>query len=162
MRLSFSFGIGLLMSRIINPKRIRGAFWICTVLIVIVLSCPYITGAVGDESSPFNAVYDIVCTWVVFPAIVYIGASGKTTDIVSGNICEFLGRLSYPVYIIHYPIMYLFYAWVWNNGITASQALPVCGGIFVTIIILAWVAMRFYDEPVRRWLSDKLLSHQTA
>lgn len=157
MRLSFSFGIGLLMSRTIRPKRIRGAFWICTILISLPLSCPYITGAVVNEPSLYNAIYDIVCTWVVFPAIVYIGASGKTTDKVSGNICEFLGKLSYPVYIIHYPIMYLFYAWVWNNGITPSQALPVCVGIFVTIIIIAWVAMRFYDEPVRRCLTDKLL-----
>ncbi|MDE7387872.1 MAG: acyltransferase [Muribaculaceae bacterium] len=157
MRLSFSFSAGLLMSRTFRPRRIRGAFWICSALIVAALSCPYIGSTDGMTPSVWNGVYDIACTWALFPAIVYIGACGTTTDHFSSSACEALGRLSYPIYIIHYPLMYLFYAWVWGNGVSVREAMPVCAGIFAAILLLAWVATRFYDEPVRRWLSDRLL-----
>ena len=156
LRLSFSFSIGLLMTRDFRPVRIRGAFWICSAVILAVLACPYV-GSTDGQPSVLNGIYDSVCTLLIFPAIVYIGACGTTTDAFSTRTCEFLGQLSYPIYIVHYPLMYLFYAWVWNNGITPSQAWPVCVGIFVCAILLAWGALRWYDEPVRRWLSRKWL-----
>ena len=154
LRLSFSFSAGLLMTRTFRPRKIRGAFWICTALICAMLACPYVG---GDEPSVLNALYDSVCTLLVFPAIVYIGACGVTTDSFSTHTCEFLGKLSYPVYIVHYPVMYLFYAWVWAGGRTFAEVWPVCLLLLAGIITLAWCAMKFYDEPVRRWLSARLL-----
>ncbi|MDE5971394.1 MAG: acyltransferase [Muribaculaceae bacterium] len=155
-RLSFSFSAGLLLCRTFRARRIRGAFWICSALIAAALACPYVGAANGQPALP-NAAYDLACTFLLFPAIVYIGACGFTTDRLSTGLCEFLGRLSYPVYIIHYPVMYLFYAWVWTNGVTLAQAWPVCIGLFVLIIAMAWLSLRFYDEPLRRRLSAKLL-----
>ncbi len=154
LRLSFSFSAGLLMSRSFRRREIRGAFWICSAVIVAVLSCPYLTTDGGV--SVLNGLYDCVCTLFVFPAIVYVGACGMTTDRFSGATCEFLGRLSYPVYIIHYPVMYLFYAWVWANGVGFHDALPVCAALFAGIILMAYIAMRYYDEPLRRYLSERL------
>ncbi len=153
-RMAFSFGIGLYMSRGFKPMKIRGAFWICTALIVSMLSVPYVT--LNGEPSIFNAVYDLLCTLVIFPLVVYIGASGFTSDATSGRICEFLGSISYPVYIIHYPAMYLFYSYVWKNGLSFDQVLPVCAVIFVGVILLAWFFLRIYDIPVRRWLTSLL------
>ncbi len=158
-RVSFSFSAGLLMTRVFRPCRIRGAFWICSAILILILSCPYV-GSSDGEPSILNGIYDTVCTLLIFPLVVYIGACGNTTDRFSTGVCGFLGRLSYPVYIVHYPLMYLFYAWVWNNGITPVEAWPVCAGIFVAIILIAWGALRLYDEPVRRWLSDKWLSRR--
>lgn len=154
-RMTFSFSVGLLLSRTFKPVKIRGAFWICSALIVAVLSVPYVGGA--EKPMMLNAVYDLVCTVVVFPLIVYLGASGTTTDRQSGRICEFLGAISYPVYIIHYPFMYLMYAWAWKNGYGVDRVWPVAAVIIVTVIVLAWMLLKYYDEPVRRWLSAKLL-----
>lgn len=151
-RMTFSFSAGLLMSRFIRPVRIRGAFWICTALIVVALSVPYL-GA--PNPSIANGFYDCFCTLILFPAIVYIGASGHTTDRYSGKICEFLGNISYPVYIIQYPFMYLFYAWLWNGSPDAAMIKPVAATLVVTVIVLAWFFMKYYDTPVRRWLSNK-------
>lgn len=156
LRLGFSFSIGLLMSRGFKGRRVRGAFWICSALIAAAFACPYI-GAVDGNPSVLNGVYDTLCTLVLFPAVVYLGACGTTTDALSTKLCDFLGRLSYPVYIIHYPVMYLFYAWVWSKGISFDRAWPVCCGLFVGIILMAWAAMRFYDEPVRKALAAKWL-----
>lgn len=151
LRLSFSFSIGLLMSRNFKKFRIRGAFWICSALILAILSCPYIS--TNDNPSILNAVYDCICTLIAFPAIVYIGACGTTTDKISTKLCDFSGKLSYPIYIIHYPVMYLFYAWIWNNGLNFDSVWPVCTGIFLGLILFAWSVMKWYDEPVRNWLT---------
>lgn len=151
LRLSFSFSIGLLMSRNFKKFRIRGAFWICSALILAILSCPYIS--TNDNPSILNAVYDCICTLIAFPAIVYIGACGTTTDKISTKLCDFSGKLSYPIYIIHYPVMYLFYAWIWNNGLNFDSVWPVCTGIFLGLILFAWTVMKWYDEPVRNWLT---------
>jgi len=153
VRMTFSFSAGLLMSRNFVPIQIRGAFWICTALIVIVLSIPY----VGSTTRPMisNGVFDAACILFVFPAIVYIGASGRTTDIRSGRICEFLGMISYPVYAIHYPFMYLMYAWAWKNAYGFDQVWPVALSIIAVVVILAWLFTKYYDQPVRRWLSTR-------
>ena len=56
----------------------------------------------GHTSQWMNGIYDAICTILIFPLLVYLGASGKTTDKGTAKICKFLGDISYPVYIIHY------------------------------------------------------------
>lgn len=154
IRMTYSFSAGLLLSRCFKPINIRGAFWICSALIAGVLSVPY----VGGDSMPVaNGIYDAVCTLVLFPAIVYIGASGRTSDRNSQRTCEFLGAISYPVYIIHYPFMYMMYAWAWRNGYGFETVWPVALGIIITVVLLAWLFLKYYDEPIRRKLSKKFL-----
>ena len=157
-RLSFSFSAGLLMHRCFKARRVRGAFWLCSLLIAVVMAMPYVGGTAAP--SIYNAIYDAVCTIVLFPTIVYVGACGTTTDRFSTRLCNFTGRLSYPLYIIHYPVMYLFYAWVWAHGVTFTEVWPVCAGLFIVIIVMAWAALRFYDEPVRRMLTRRLLNNK--
>lgn len=154
VRMTFSFSVGLLMSHGFTPLKTKGAFWICTSIIIVIMSAPY----VGDVAEPSisNAVYDLVCTFFVFPFVVRLGASGKTTGSRSGRICEFLGAISYPVYIIHYPFMYLMYSWSWDHGYGIDKVWPVAVAVVVTSIVLAWLFLRYYDEPVRRRLNSLL------
>lgn len=155
VRMTFSFSIGLLMSRNFRPIRIKGIFWICSAVIVGLLSAPYI-GA--GEPCVLNGIYDCFCTLIVFPGIVYLAASGRIRDLRSDKICSFLGGISYPVYIIHYPFMYGFYAWVWNTHPYSADVWPVVVVMVVAVMILAWVLMKFYDIPVRRRLMEHLKS----
>lgn len=53
--------------------------------------------------------------------------------------------------------MYLFYSWVWTNSITFTEALPVMACILVAIPVIAWLALRYYDEPVRNYLTSRWL-----
>lgn len=154
-RLSFSFSAGLLISRCFRQIRIRGAFWICALILCTVMACPYVGGA---EPNINNALYDLFCTFFIFPAVVYIGACGNTTDRFSTSTCNFLGQLSYPIYIIHYPVMYLFYAWVWKNSLAFDQVWPVCVCLFFGIVFMAWCAMKFYDTPVRNYLTARFVN----
>lgn len=160
MRLGFSFGIGLLMSRGFKPIKVKGAFWLCSIAIIVMMCVPYVT--LTGEPSILNGIYDLICTLVIFPFVVYLGASGKTTDPHSRRICSFLGRISYPIYIIHYPAMYLFYAWVWDNAFTFGDVWPVTIAIFIVLIPVAYLFVRCYDEPVRTWLTARLKRHESS
>lgn len=154
LRLLFAFPAGLLLSRVFRPVRVRGAFWIGTLAVVALASVPRIG---GSEHLWMNGVYDALCAVVLFPLIVWIGASGKTTDRVTSRICKFLGDISYPLYMVHYPFIYLYYAWVKNENLTFGQSLPGAAVLVAGSVALAWLCLRFYDEPVRRFLSKRLL-----
>lgn len=155
LRVLFSFSMGLLMSRVFKPVRIRGAFWICSLGLVILFSIPHFGGV---ESPWMNGIFDSVCTLFILPVLVYLGASGKTTDKASSKVCKFLGDISYPVYIVHYPFMYLFYAWLWSEKLTFAQTWPVALALFFGNILLAYLCLKLYDEPVRKWLSKRFLA----
>jgi peptidoglycan/LPS O-acetylase OafA/YrhL len=88
----------------------------------------------------------------VFPLLVYLGASGRTTDKITTRLCKFLGDISYPLYMVHYPFIYLYYAWVKNQNLTFVQSLPGALTLFFGSVLLAYLCMRFYEGPVRRFL----------
>ncbi len=154
LRLLFAFPAGLLLSRIFKPVRIRGAFWICGILVVAVAAVPRIG---GSEHLWMNGLYDTFCAVVVFPLLVWLGASGKTTDKFSTRICKFFGDISYPLYMVHYPFIYLYYAWVKNNELTFVESLPGAAALVAGSVLLAYLCLKLYDEPVRRFLTKHLL-----
>lgn len=154
LRLMFSYSAGLLLAREFRPRKIRGAFWICSAVLVLAAVVPHVG---GRDQLWMNGLYDSVCVLFLFPAVVCAGASGRVSDRTTAGICRFLGDVSYPLYVVHYPLMYLFYAWVWESRVPWSEAWPVAVGVLVASVLLAWAALRLYDQPVRRALSRRLL-----
>lgn len=157
LRLLFSFSAGLLLFRIFKPANIKGAFWICSLSIVALLSVPRIGGA---EYLWMNGLYDTVCFALLFPILVYLGASGKTTDKYTTRLCKFLGEISYPLYMVHYPFIYLYYAWVKNNQLTFRESLPGAAGVVIGSILLAYICLKLYDIPVRKYLTSRFLKQK--
>lgn len=168
LRVSFAFSCGLLLSRNFGSLRLKSpvsagtAFWISGISIIALLSVPYISvSCSGNMLQPhwLNGLYDAVCTIIIFPSLVLLGASATKGH---SGICSLLGEISYPMYMIHYPIMYLFYAWVWKNSLTFSQAWPVALCIFIVIPVLAYICLKAYDIPVRRWLERRSSNNQNT
>lgn len=158
LRMLFPFTMGMLMSRNFKPVKVKGAFWICTVILIALFSVPYIEGA---EAFCMNGVYEAFCIIGVFPLLVWIGASGTTTDARSTAICKFLGDISYPVYVVHYPIMYLFYAWLIKKGLfTFGETWQVALGVYALNLSLAYLCLKLYDEPVRKFLARRFLGRK--
>lgn len=156
LRMLFPFSMGMLLSRNFKPMKVKGAFWICTVLLVLLLSVPYLE---GTEPLCTNGIYEAFCIIVAFPILLWIGASGTTTDLKSTRICKFLGDISYPVYVIHYPIMYLFYAWLIEKQLfTFAQTWQVALGVYALSILIAYLCLKLYDEPIRKYLAKRFLS----
>lgn len=150
IRMLCPFTIGMFLSRRFRPVRVRGAFWICALVLILLFHVPYIEGI---SSLCINGIFESVCILLIFPVLVWLGASGITTDAHSTRICRFLGDISFPLYIVHYPVMYYFYAWLIDKRLftlteTWPEALLACG----LSVLLAWLCLRFYDIPVRKWL----------
>jgi peptidoglycan/LPS O-acetylase OafA/YrhL len=153
-RTMYPFFAGLLLARVIKPTRIKNAFLWCSILIAMVLYMPRIGGA---GHLWMNGVYESFCIIVVFPLIVYLGASAVVSTITENRICKFLGDISYPLYLVHYPIVYFYVAWISNHkGITIVQAWPNALLVLIASIALAYVSLKWYDEPVRKWLRKKM------
>jgi peptidoglycan/LPS O-acetylase OafA/YrhL len=154
-RVLFPFFGGVLLCRIGKLIHIKNAFWWSSLLIIIMLSIPRI----GDEHHVWmNGIYESVCLIIVFPLIVSIGAGGELHNARSEKICNFLGEISYPLYITHYPLIYLFTAWVVNNKVPLGINGLLMGLLLViTSLVIAYLSLRFYDKPVREWLRKKVL-----
>jgi len=153
-RTMYPFFAGLLLSRIAKPARIKNAFLWCSILLVVVLYMPRIGGA---EHLWMNGVYDAFCIVIIFPIIVYLGANGVTQSQKENRLCKLLGDISYPLYMVHYPLVYFYVAWVSNNkGMKIGQAWLYALVILTGGIILAYAALKWYDDPIRRWLRKKL------
>lgn len=154
-RLLYPFFAGLLLSRIVKPGSVKNAFLWCSILLVTVLSVPRLG---GTEHIWINGLYIAVSVIVLFPLIVYMGASGEVKGRFATKLCRFLGDISYPIYIIHYPLMYLFMAWVSKSRVSLVASLPMALLYFVLSIVLAYVLFKIYDVPVRKWLTKKTMN----
>lgn len=153
LRMFFPFTMGLLLSRLFKPaKHVKGIFWICALLLVALFHVPYIG---SDGPLCLNGIFEMTCITIIFPAIVWLAASGTTTHQVSAKICNAIGNISYPLYLVHYPIMYLFYKWLIDTEqYTFGETWHVALLIYGVSLILAYACWKFYDVPVRRWLTS--------
>ena len=154
LRMMFPFSLGMLLARNFKPVKIKGIFWIAWAVLFGLFSVPAFAKC-GEVS--INGLYEFACILLVFPAIVWFTASGTTTGKASSAFCKFLGDISYPLYIVHYPVMYLFYAWLIKNQLyTLGETWQVVVCVYATNVLLAFAALKLYDEPVRKWLTGKL------
>lgn len=163
-RLGYPFLCGLLLSRILparmlpsNPggsyMGIRGGFWWASIMLVIIFSMPMI----GRERGFADGLYQAVCIIVLFPVVVLVGAGSKTTDKRSKAWCELLGAVSYPLYITHYPLMYMQMAWFERHKDAPLWIhISVNVGVVLVSVCVAWAFLKLYDEPTRAWLTKKL------
>ena len=155
VRMLFPFTVGMLLARKFSTRSVKGAFWICSALLIVIFSVPYLA---YDKAISINSLYEVICIAAVFPFIVWLGACGKSENKITSRINSFLGEISYPLYIVHYPIMYVFYKWlIENQKYTLGETFVVSLLVIVSSILLAYACLKLYDIPVRRWLTRKLI-----
>ena len=154
-RLLYPFFMGLLLSRIGKQVKVKRGFYWCSLLVTVILVIPRIG---GETSQWMNGVYEAVSVLALFPLIVAMGAGSNVTGKRSVALCKFLGELSYPLYITHFPLIYMQIAWARNNpDAPAGMHLFIAVSVFVLSIAIAYACLKLYDEPVREWLKQHWL-----
>lgn len=144
-RMMFPFFAGLLLFRTGKRLHIAAAFPLCSLAMIILFFLPH---------ARYNGLLEAAIIILAFPMLVAAGAGGK----ISGRwakLCKFSGDISYPIYITHYPFIYIYTMWIYQEKPAPAQVIPVAIGLFVFFMVLAYAALKLYDEPVRAWLKKK-------
>ncbi|MDX1935967.1 MAG: acyltransferase, partial [Flavihumibacter sp.] len=153
-RLLFPYMAGMLLRRIVKLRRTKKTFLFTSVLLVLVLSFPRVG---GYEKVWVNGLYESFVIIIMFPLIIYLGAIGEVKGLATQKVCTLLGDISYPLYITHFPFICIYYAWVTNNKISMTQGAPTGILLIIGVIGLAYVWLRIYDLPIRKWLANRLI-----
>ncbi len=159
-RLLFPFFTGLLLSRIGRYITVRGGFWWCSLLIAAILCVP----CIGPADKPWiDGAYNLLAVLVLFPLIVAMGAGSRVTDSRSMKVCKWLGDISYPLYITHYPWIYFQMKWAAEHpDAPLGTHITVSISLFLIAITIAHGLLKLYDEPVREWLKVHWLMKKSA
>ncbi|MDR2498691.1 MAG: acyltransferase family protein, partial [Tannerellaceae bacterium] len=155
VRLLYPFLVGLLLHRIsLRPSRRSGSFLWCSILLVAVLIVP---SPAGFSQTWLHGLYESIVILLIFPAIVYMGSGfGQQGRWLSG-ICKFLGEISYPIYLVNYPIIYIFTGWISRTNYNLSESWWMAVAVFVATILTSYLLMRWVEGPLRGWLGRKLM-----
>jgi len=98
--------------------------------------------------------------WLFLPAfalmaalIVFgIGARASRLD----KYCALLGQISYPLYALHWPTLYALVEFEKRLGLKIDHYNFVVAANCFAALIIAYLAMRFYETPVRFYLVRSL------
>lgn len=159
-RLLYPFFMGLLLSRQKHFISVKGGFWWCALIVVFCQAMPRIGGS-NPANFWMNGLYESIVILAVFPLIVALGAGSKVVGEKSQKFCKFLGEISYPLYITHYPLIYVQMGWAFEHrDAPLYQHIMVAVSIFCIAIVLACAVLKLYDEPLREWLKTRLFNRK--
>lgn len=147
-RVGFSFFLGVLLHRW-HRRTPFTAFALPPIAVALLLVAMLLV-----PETAYAAYTDLAAMLVLSPLIVVLGVAPQVSTGV-GAFCAWAGAVSYPLYILHYPLVHLGSAVGRRLGLDG----PMLGGWVVAesllAVALAVAALRFFDEPVRKALSGK-------
>jgi peptidoglycan/LPS O-acetylase OafA/YrhL len=140
VRATYPFWAGVLLFRVV-PLHVMPK------LPIVIIGAALTSLLLAPVNSP---TYNLLLVLAVFPAIVALGASAAVGNRLR-HACSWLGRLSYPLYLIHIPVFRI--ANRAADRIHVSPWALIVGGSILSVIA-ADVLLVAFDEPVRKWLSQ--------
>jgi peptidoglycan/LPS O-acetylase OafA/YrhL len=147
VRVFYSFLAGMLVYRSRWMVRSPMGFVAMSLLLLAAFLVPY--------SEKFNWIIEPIMVMFYFPAVVALGA-GANLGNRSKAICELSGRISYPLYMVHYPFMWIFLSYVQTQKPAMGEMMIItCIGVLL-LIALAYLVMNYIDVPVRNFLRKRL------
>lgn len=146
-RVFFSFTAGMLVYRSNWIIKSRLGFISLSLLLIVAFLFPF--------SEKRNWFTDPAFAIIYFPLIIALGAGTGVSDRLK-KICRFSGDISYPLYMIHYPFLWVLYSYMQQEKTTPDQMKFIIPVGMVMLIGIAWIIMKFADEPIRKYLTDRL------
>ncbi len=153
-RVLYSFSIGILIYRLLRADYFSkvpaiSGWWLGLILII---SCVL-------HENYMLWLQDLIIAYILYPLVIVLG----TRSVLHHRfipLANWLGRISYPLYILHVPIM-VNVIWLMNYY---DQPVWACLLVnIVAVFISSIVASEFFDIPVRAWLRhrfERRLIHQ--
>lgn len=137
LRAGFAFGTGVWFHRSgVYRRAVAVPRWVLAAALTGLLLAPT-AGAFGD----------IVLALVVMPGLVLLGSAARSGSSPS-PMWEWSGRLSYPLYVVHWPVL------IFVSAALGRSAPAAAIGLVATVAV-AWMALVTFDEPLRNTLADR-------
>ena len=142
---AWEFGGGALLA-LWRPKRafspaVGTALGVTAFVGLAVMSFAY------DGSTPFPG---FAAIGIVVATVAALAAGtphpAPLRAIVEWRPVQFLGDISYSVYLWHWPILIIA-----PYALGHALGLPESIGVVAVTLLLAWLSKRFVEDPVRRW-----------
>lgn len=146
-RVFFSFPAGILLYRTKAVIKNKLGFIGVAILLFLAFIFPF--------RNHLAWITDLVTVLLYLPLMVSLGAGAYLSDGFK-KICKFLGDLSYPLYMIHYPFLWVFFSYTlkYKPGIQEmSVIIPIAT---IALITLAYLIMKLIDMPIRKSLRRQL------
>ena len=145
VRTVFSFSAGVLIQRL-STADARASLW------CLAPAAALVGGLAAHPAEEVRALYEIVFVLVVSPALVANGARVEPPPQIAAA-ARLLGEISYPLYAIHMPLIFMTGFVAGKLAISAQIWAPLyCVGVVAGALLLS----RVYDQPVRAWLGARL------
>ena len=145
-RVSYSFLAGMLIYRLNLIIKNKLGFIGLSILLMLAFLMPF--------SNNWNWFSEPLVVILYFPLTVALGAGAALTPGLR-KVCVLSGKLSYPLYMTHYAVMWMFGNYYASHKPGTGQLTLI---IIVGLIVLsafAYLVMVVYDTPIRKYLSAK-------
>jgi peptidoglycan/LPS O-acetylase OafA/YrhL len=145
VRIAYSFTAGLLVYRYNLIIKNKLGFIGLSILLMLAFLMPF---------SSWNWLTEPFVVIIYFPLLVSLGAGALLNDGLR-KICVFSGNISYPLYMTHYFVMWFFGSYyVANKPDAIHLAYVIIPGLII-LVAFAYLVMKVYDVPLRRYLTEK-------
>ena len=145
-RIAYSFLAGLLIYRANWIMKNSLGFMGVSVLLLLAFLMP---------STQWNWLTEPIVVLLYFPFLIAAGA-GATQSAGLKKGCAFLGKLSYPLYMTHYGVMWIFGSYLASHKPDTLHLTLIVGTGVIFLSGFAYLVMILYDEPIRRYLAHRL------
>ncbi|EHQ27172.1 acyltransferase family protein [Mucilaginibacter paludis] len=145
VRISYSFLAGLLVYRSKWIIKNKLGFIGLALLLVLALIMPF---------TKLNWFSEPLVVLLYFPLLIVLGA-GATLTPGFKKICIFSGKISYPLYMTHYAVLWMFGNYYTSHKPGTMQLTLIIISGLILLVGAAYLVMIIYDIPVRKYFSDK-------
>jgi len=155
-RVTFSFVAGMVLHRFghlirlpVSPVQVPYLPYLSIALLFLVILNPI----------PASGLYDLLAVLIIMPVATYLATfPGGWPGFEKG--LTVLGEISYPLYAVHFPLVLIF-----SHTLAIFHVSPWITGIAtltftLSVATLSYYVGRFYDVPVRKYLSRVLLTQK--
>lgn len=151
LRVLFPFFAGVMLSRLYRARKIQ------IPRVSPVLSIAALAAILLSPEFPLNALFQFTMIVVVFPLLV-LASTHDEMGPKQRRIMLLGGELSYPIYTLHFPLALVFVVPVVGPVVPLDWNREALGLFLCLLCGLSYLALRYFDEPVRAWLTAQMRS----
>jgi peptidoglycan/LPS O-acetylase OafA/YrhL len=146
VRLFFPFLTGLWLYRVRDRLPQVKIGWLpLSLTMLAAIAAPTLPVMSGVK---LNGIYEALVVVLLFPAILI---AGRHSEPGRGMLwlCKASGRISYPIYITHFPFLYVWMNFVAKGQASQAQLIAIGTALVPFLVAIAWAAYAWWDVPIR-------------